>query len=108
MESAVQMNRAERFHLAQDLSKDKSALGQLLELWQTYWRDVLLKTENTDIRLANADRQVQIEQLVYQIKTDDALKALRATRDLLGQLNFNINTRLALEVMFLDYPGLSR
>jgi DNA polymerase III subunit delta' len=106
LEQALQMNRAGRFDLAQDLSRDKVALAQLLELWLTYWRDVLLMTENSPVRLCNIDRQVTIEQLVYTVTPEQALEALRATQTLLDQLTLNINLRLAIEVMFLSYPGL--
>lgn len=108
LDELLAMNRAGRFGLAEDLAKDKTALGQLLELWLTYWRDVLHKVEGSEIKLANADRQVQIEQMVYKITPDEATTALRATRTLLDQLPYNINTRLALETLLLDYPGLTR
>jgi hypothetical protein len=36
------------------------------------------------------------------------MRALEATRTLLDMLRYNINLRLAVEVMLLDYPGLKR
>jgi DNA polymerase III subunit delta' len=106
LESIIRMNRAERFEVAGDLSKDKAALLPLLELWQTYWRDILLHAETGQIKPANIDRSTNIERLMYEMSADDALKALKATRKLMGQLSTNINLRLAVEVMLLDYPGL--
>jgi DNA polymerase-3 subunit delta' len=106
LEDIIGNNRKYRFDLAQDLSKDKDSLRILLELWMTYWRDLLLLTENAPIKPSNVDRQVSLEQMVYSVRPEDALKAIKATQTLIGYLNWNINVRLALEVMFLDYPGL--
>jgi DNA polymerase-3 subunit delta' len=108
LEQCLSSNRVERFALAEDLSKDreKAGLQTLLELWQTYWRDVLLLAEGSPVKPSNTDRRVRMEQLLYNINADDALRALRATQTMLGYLSLNVNLRLALEVMFLEYPGL--
>jgi hypothetical protein len=42
------------------------------------------------------------------LQPEDAVAALRATLEMGKQLHYNINVRLALEVMFLNYPGLVR
>jgi DNA polymerase III subunit delta' len=108
LEEIVKMSRAARFDVAGDLSKDKSALMPLLELWQTYWRDILLHASGSHIKPCNSDRAESIERLMYDVSEDDALKALKATQTLMRQLSANINLRLAIEVMLLDYPGLKR
>ncbi len=108
LESTLNMNRAERFDVAGKLGQDKPSLKTLLQLWQTYWRDVLLHTEKSEISTTNVDRQIKIEQLAYDVTAAQALTALKATQTMLDQLNTNVNARLALEVMFLDYPGLTR
>ncbi len=108
LENCIKTNRAARFKLAEDLAKDKRSLGTLLELWLTYWRDVLLMVEDTPIKPCNSDREVAMQQMVYGLTVEDTLKAVRATQTMLGYLSLNVNTRLALEVMFLDYPGLAK
>jgi DNA polymerase-3 subunit delta' len=108
LEQAISQNRAGRFALAEDLSKDKLALAPLLELWQTYWRDVLLLCEGSAVSPANIDREDSLRQLARAVSPEDAVRALRATRETLHNLVYNLNLRLALEVMFLDYPGLAR
>jgi DNA polymerase III subunit delta' len=107
LEQVLQSNRAQRFELANDLGKDKLALGTLLELWQTYWRDLMLQTQSASVRLANVDREVSLQQMTYAFNGDDVLRALNATRALSHILSYNINTRLALETLFLEYPGLA-
>ncbi|MBA3868832.1 MAG: DNA polymerase III subunit delta' [Chloroflexota bacterium] len=106
LEKSVPMNRAKRFEIAEDLSKDKLALYPLLELWQSYWRDVLLLCQGIGKNPANIDRLATLEQIASHTSADEALTALQATRTLLSNLTTNLNLRLALEVMFLDYPGL--
>lgn len=108
LEDCIAHDRARRFAMAQALGKDKLALGPVLELWQTYWRDLLLLTENSHVPPANSDRLVQLQQLAIRLSPAEVLAALQATRTLLDSLRYNINLRLALEVMFLDYPGLKR
>jgi DNA polymerase-3 subunit delta' len=106
LERCLEQPRAARFDLAQDLGKDKLALEPLLELWQTYWRDLLLLTRGSAVPPANSDRLGRLQQLAIHLGADEVLTALQATRALLDMLRYNINLRLALEVMFLDYPGL--
>jgi DNA polymerase-3 subunit delta' len=105
LEEALNMNRARRFDLANDLAKDKAALLTLLELWQTYWRDALLLAEHAGIEPTNIDRIDALENLAARYPPTIMLAALNATRGTLQTLMTNANTRLALEVMFLDYPS---
>lgn len=108
LEDCLVQNRASRFNLAESLARDKLALYPLLELWQTYLRDLVHICSGSMHSPANPDREASLQRLAGHLDIADALAALNATRDLLGKLSLNINTRLALEVMFLDYPGLSR
>lgn len=108
LERCLAYNRAGRFELAEALSRDKATLAVTLELWQSFWRDVLLLCENSGLVLANADRITQVQRVSISVTASQALVALRATRRTLGLLTTNANLRLALEAMFLDYPGLRR
>ena len=108
LENLLDVTRAKRFDLADDLSKDKLGLYPLLELWQSYWRDVVLMCQNAPVPPANRDRRDAIERLSARLTADEALGALQATRVMLRNLSMNLNLRLALEVMFLDYPGLRK
>ena len=105
LEEILVMNRAQRFDRANDLAKDKAALVTLLELWQTYWRDALLLATHSRIEPTNIDRAAALEALSERYPSEIMLAALSATRSTLNVLNTNANTRLALEVMFLDYPA---
>jgi DNA polymerase-3 subunit delta' len=108
LEQILKSNRAVRFDLANNLSKDRAALLTLLELWQTYWRDILLNLENAPVKPCNSDRIDQIERMRMMMSADEALNAMKATQSLMRQLDTNVNVRLALEVLMLEYPGLRR
>jgi len=108
LETLIGENRAGRFAQAETLAKDKMALGSLLELWQTFWRDVLMIAEDTALPPVNADRVESLQRLAKGMTPQDALAALTATRETLANLAYNVNVRLTLEVMLLDYPGLKR
>jgi DNA polymerase-3 subunit delta' len=104
LEAILSGNRRARFALIDRLSLDKPALLDMLDIWQEYWRDTLLIASGSRAPVTNTDHLDAITQLAQQIGTDTARKALEATRRTLSYLNKNTNTRLALEVLTLDYP----
>lgn len=106
LEQVITHNRLGRFNIAEDLAKDKSALMPLLDLWLSYWRDLVLVSENSDVPITNIDRMMAIRKIAEALPPQGALKALRATQKLMGLMSTNVNLRLALEVMFLNYPLL--
>lgn len=106
LEKALAGNRAQRFHLAELLHEAarerKEDVRYTLLLWQTYWRDVLLAMHGQAI--SNRDRAASLGHLAQHITPAQALKALHATRHAIRTLDSNANVRMALDVMFLDYP----
>jgi DNA polymerase-3 subunit delta' len=107
LETTLASSRRERFALVEQLSLDKSVLLPMLDLWLGYWRDVLLIASGSRTLIINQDRinvLHQIAQLIGQETAQSALDATRHTSTLIGK---NVNTRLALEVLMLDYPCLS-
>jgi DNA polymerase-3 subunit delta' len=100
------MNRVERFKQSDDLSKDKAALIPLLELWLSFWRDVFLIAEGTGLEPTNIDQIDALKRLAARLAAGEAAAALSATRQTISALtDTNANTRLALDVMLLDYPS---
>ena len=107
LESMLVQNRAGRFSLAEDLSKEKLALPPLLVLWQSYWRDLLHLCAGSGVEIVNRDRAERLSRLAVQIDVETISTAMLATNTLLETLHTNANARLALEVMLLDYPRLA-
>ncbi len=103
-------NRVERMKISDQISRkmgrDKPQLQYVLEIWQTYWRDVLLESYGNPVKPCNSDRKDEIIRLVSTIDSEQAYQAMDATRTALKSLSTNANVRLVLDVLFLSYPGL--
>jgi DNA polymerase-3 subunit delta' len=97
-------NRRERFAVVEGLSQDKAALLTLLDTWQGYWRDTLLIASGSHTPVSNYDRADEMAVLAQRVGAGSAQTALAATRRTISYLDKNVNTRLALEVLVLDYP----
>jgi len=95
-----------RFALAEQLAREKGALADVLDTWQGFWRDVLLAAAENPAPLSNVDLQADVSALARRVGVVGAEAALRATRRTLDYLGRNVNARLALEVLLLDYPTL--
>jgi len=104
LETALGQTRTGRFTLADQLSKDRAAVLSMLELWQSYWRDVLLMAHNAATPIANRDHQHALRQIVDQVKREDAYGVLKAIRRTTAYIEANVNARLGLEVLMLDLP----
>ena len=98
------LKRAER--LSKQTAGQKAALRDILEIWLTYWRDVLLLCHDCPVKPSNSDRAGEIRSLAARIEPAAARTALQATRRTIDALATNANLRLALDALFLDYPGL--
>lgn len=108
LRALLQASRVERFAYADKLAKENSLdrVQDTLEMWQGFWRDVLLTTTQAAAPLTNPDRADDIRRLAGALSPGQAhaaLAALRRTRDLLER---NVNARLALENLLLDWPRL--
>jgi hypothetical protein len=114
LQTILTANRAGRFAIAAQWTETRGeraetnrVISARLNWWLTYWRDALLLCEGST-EIANIDQRSALAGLIERITRVDALNALRATRVMLETLATSANTRLALEAMLLDYPGLRR
>ncbi len=86
------------------------ALYNLLEIWQSFWRDVLLETYDSPLKPCNINRRAEIRRLARSMDRAAALRAIIATRRAMNSIdqnrNTNANPRLVLDALFLDYPVL--
>lgn len=101
----LRSNRAARFAYAEELARYDN-LKSVLELWQSWWRDVMLLAEGCRVDPIHADRADELNEVAYAAGPEAARRALIAVRDTIHALSRNANSRLALEVMLLDFPYL--
>jgi DNA polymerase III gamma/tau subunit len=104
LETLLVSNRVQRFDAAEKLAKDKVSLQEVLQHWQAYWRDVFLLANGSQMWIRNVDRLPIMQQLIQTVSVDEVRQALESTRRTLHYLSRNVNTRLAVEALLLDYP----
>jgi DNA polymerase-3 subunit delta' len=102
--AALDEGRAERLMRADDLAKEGDAVPQLLELWLSWWRDVLLIQNGARERATHIDQLSQLDAGARTYSLPQVHAVLRALRATIRYLHQNVNTRLALEVLLLGLP----
>lgn len=97
-------SRADRFAYADRLSGDKASMRSVLQLWLSFWRDVLWRASGASGPIANIDHEMDIEKISGRV---DVALATRLVEDLdraLRRLETNVNARLVAEVLLLNWP----
>ncbi len=96
--------RADRFAYADKLSRDKAGLRRVLEVWLSYWRDVLIRAAGDTSPIANIDQLPEIEALAARLDLPTARRIVTSLDRARIQLESNVNARLLTEVLLLDWP----
>lgn len=97
-------NRIARFDYAKKMIKDKGEFIQMLHVWLSFWRDVLLQTSQSGAPLANINRREEIDQLANNIETEVACSVLKNIENTLQTMQTNANLRLVAENLLLEIP----
>ncbi|MBE3588558.1 MAG: DNA polymerase III subunit delta' [Thermoanaerobacteraceae bacterium] len=109
LELAVMMGRAtggETLSLAASWAEDKQRALVGLELLQMWYRDLLVWRETGDGEmLINRDRREAIAREAARYDRGGLLSRIRAIEETRNSLAVNVNTRLALEMLFLGLAG---
>lgn len=100
--------RVQRFAYAEKLARNNGldVIQDTLELWLSVWRDVLLASARAQAPLANPDRAADIRHWAARLTPETVSQTIHALRRTSELLERNVNTRLALEVMLLDWPKI--
>lgn len=102
----LQAGRAERLAYAHQLSRDTAQLKEVLTLWLTIWRDLLLlQSGATQTKIINLDWQERLQHLARNSSLAQASDLVARLRTALINLERNVNPRLNLEVLLLNLPG---
>ncbi len=107
LEQMLRQKRTERISLAQQLSQNPQGLPEIFDLWQGWWRDLLLARSGNIQALTNVDREQTVlhEAQLYTLR--EIRDCLRAIQHAAQQVEQNVNPSLALEVLLLRMPRLS-
>lgn len=92
----------DRLDAAEEFSKDKDDLPELLEIALFWYRDILVWQQSGDEdRLINLDRRDQITALAATLPPASLNTRIQAVEDAKDALERNVHPRLLLETLFL-------
>jgi len=103
----LRANALERLALAERLatSLQGEQLFELLELWFTWWRDVLMVQSGCAEACCIIDQLEQLQEQSQSLSASAVRTYLRSLQRTEGYLHHTINVRLALEVLLLQLPS---
>jgi DNA polymerase-3 subunit delta' len=99
-------DRVTRFDFAWEVSREASAGRQQIDLWLSWWRDLLLLCHQNEAAIVNVDRLAELHILAGPATQAQAQAALGALQTTAAQLEANVNARLAWESLMLKLPRL--
>ncbi len=99
-------SRVDRLGLSEKTAakRNNSRLFNMLELWAIWWRDVLLTQNGCVESISNIDQQEKIERYASQLPGEAVQRHLKKLNRVEQYLHHTVNTRLALDSLFLDIP----
>lgn len=106
LQSLIASSRVEKFAYADKLSKDKDSMRQVILIWLSYWRDVMLRAAGADAPLVNVDRNLEIEDIASRMDLSSARSMVNGLESTLEKMDKNVNTKLLAEVLVLDLPKI--
>jgi DNA polymerase-3 subunit delta' len=100
-------SRRERFAFVKGVVDDKEGLRDELQVWLTFWRDVLISASGMSGSITNVDYSDQIQKLVAVTDLNTAHFQVNAVERTIEHIDHNVNARLALEVLLMDFPKMN-
>ena len=109
VETVIRSPLTERFDyaagLADRFSGDRRSVYSDLELWLSWWRDVLLVGQKKPDLVSNVARVDSLTQAAERLSPDSVTGAIRTVMRTSFLLERNVSPRLALEDMMLKLPA---
>ncbi len=101
-------NRRERFAFADKFtdrrSEARERVRDTLLIWLAFWRDVMLRAARSQAPMTNPDRAAEIENLAARLDLSQARRLVGDLELAIQRLEKNVNARLLVEVLLLDWP----
>jgi DNA polymerase-3 subunit delta' len=104
MMALMGQGRVERLEYAQQLSRNPEAVPELLHLWLSWWRDLLLAASGSSVGITNVDSEDTLRIQAQRYSLGQVRNFVEALRAAAWRLERNANTRLTLEVLMLSLP----
>lgn len=100
-------SRRVRFAYADKVAKSRETARPVLLAWLSLWRDIMLAAGNADTPLNNLEFESQIHRLGEVTGWLKAQACVAGLERALRQLDSNVNLRLLIENVLLDWPRQS-
>lgn len=104
LQALLSSTRIRKFSYAEKLAGEKDGLRNVLLLWLSFWRDVLLRAGGSSTPPANIDRSEEIDSLARRLPLAEARRVVSGLEQALERLDANVNPRLLVEALLLDWP----
>jgi DNA polymerase-3 subunit delta' len=105
-------SRIERFEFVEeitkgrDLSASRRRVLDLLEVWLSLWRDVMLQRYGAQVALANPDQDEKIRRIAGKIESGQAASIVTDIQGIMTGVTKNANLQLSMESLMLNLPYL--
>jgi DNA polymerase-3 subunit delta' len=99
------MGRLDRMEYARRLAGDTDGVQETLELWLSWWRDLLLITGGSPDTISNVDLVASLQQEARRYDLRGVVRFVKAIHRTQRALEMNADSRLALEVLMLSFPA---
>lgn len=93
-----------RFIYAIQLGSDRKSVEELINLWLTWWHDVMLTKCGYRQAITNIDHATTLEEWAQILSLPDIKEFLINLQKSLTQISRNANLRLVIETLLLDMP----
>jgi DNA polymerase-3 subunit delta' len=100
-------SKGERFAFAKEGVDDKEELRNELQVWLTFWRDTLIYAAGITTPITNLDYLPHIKTLAGEIGLHKAQFYVNSVESTMDRIDRNVNSRLALEVLLMDFPRIN-
>lgn len=109
MDALMAANIGERFSYIDQLengrkSMERNKVESLINSWMTWWRDLLLISNNCSENVTNIDFLPALGKWSGYLNSEDIIKFIEELQNSLLLISKNANIRLILEVLMLDMP----
>ena len=101
---ALPAHRFERMRYAEQLSSHKEDISTALDVWRSWWRDLLMIKLGEDELVVNTDQLDNLRIWEGRYNTGQILAFLKELNGASRVMEQDANARLALEALFLKLP----
>jgi DNA polymerase-3 subunit delta' len=94
----------ERLNFIQQMPSDRNSVADMIRLWTSWYRDVMLVKYGCESLVINIDYIPELKSHADILTISEITDFLGCMNDAMINLNYNVNLHLQLELLMLDMP----